>query len=64
MNINLGGVLGLLTGIGVALLLSPIDPANRDTFGPAGTFIGFGLAIGAFVGNVAWALCFDKRKRK
>jgi hypothetical protein len=64
MKINLGGIIGLLSGIGIALILSPIDPGNPDSYGRTGTFVGFGLAIGAFVGNVAWSLIFDKSNRK
>jgi hypothetical protein len=64
MNINLGGIIGLLAGIGIALILSPIDSANPDSYGRAGTFVGFGLAIGAFAGNVVWSLVFDKSNRK
>ena len=62
MKINPGGIVGLLAGIGIALIVSPIDSANPDSFGRTGTFVGVGLVIGAFAGNIAWALLFDKRK--
>jgi hypothetical protein len=65
MNINLGGILGLFLGLGLGLLFSlPLDQGNPDSFGRAGKFVGFGLAVGAFAGNVAWAHFFDKNKRK
>jgi hypothetical protein len=65
MNVNLGGILGLVIGIGVGLLISfPIDQNDPESFGRAGKIIGIGLAAGAFAGNLAWAYFFDKNKRK
>ena len=65
MNINPGGILGLILGVGIGLLFSlPMGHGDPESFGRAGKFIGFGLTVGAFAGNVAWANFVDKNNRK
>jgi hypothetical protein len=65
MNVNPGGILGLILGIGVGMLFSlPIDQGDPDSAGRAGKVIGFCVAVGAFAGNLAWAHFVDENKRK
>jgi hypothetical protein len=65
VNVNLGGILGLLAGVAVGLLISlPIDTANPDSAGRAGRITAFTLIAGAFAGNILWEQVVSKNKRK
>jgi hypothetical protein len=66
MNVNLGGIIGLLAGAGIGLLVElPVDySSDPDAAGRAGKMVAIFFIVGAFAGNLAWAHFFGENNRR
>lgn len=61
MNLNVGGILGALAGVGIAVWLAFFSGYMDDARRP-GRMIGFLALGGGIAGNFIWGLAFPKRE--